>query len=74
MVQLIRGLPGWFIAMHSLAIHHLLAPLIILAKDNYMAQRCGAERNTGSYLTPSNNSGSARVKQVWRSDLGVTDG
>lgn len=50
-VQLIRGLPAWFIAMHSLTIHHLLAPLIILAKDNYTAQRCTAERNTNSYLT-----------------------
>lgn len=50
-VQLIRGLAAWFIAMHSLTIHHLLAPLIILAKDNYTAQRCTAERNANSYLT-----------------------
>lgn len=50
-LQLIRGLPAWFIAMHSLTIHHLLAPLIILAKDNYTAQRCGAQRTANGYLT-----------------------
>lgn len=55
MVQLIRGLPAWFIAMHSLTIHHLLAPLIILAKDNYTAQRCTAERNVEQLSDHLNN-------------------
>lgn len=67
-VQLIRGLPARFIAMHSPTIHHLLAPLIILAKDNYMAQRCTAEMNTNSYLTTWTTSlggeGEASV-QIW---------
>lgn len=70
MVQLIRGLPAWFIAMHSLTIHHLLAPLIILAKDNYTAQRCTAERNVEQLSDHLNNNsgggGEERVKQVCR--------
>lgn len=50
-VELIGRLAGCFIATHSLAIHHLLAPLISPAKDNYTAQRCTAETSTNCYLT-----------------------
>lgn len=62
----------WFIAMHSLTIHHLLAPLIIWQKV-ITWHNAALQRGTLPVISPPEQHPEERVEQLCRSDLNIAN-